>query len=405
MKSLSADDRSSKVLLARAIAPMTAVAMLLAAATAANAQFATCITRPVALGSVPNPNPALVHELDLASGQSTVFFDPLNATPPIPATAPGFQGLAADEANRRLFAITTNGLHSDLYAINYDTGLATFIAQCKIDPAVVSTATNTNGVVLTGLGYDSVRQRLIGTRSLQAGSVAAGTFRPEGLYEVNLRTGQTTPVRTFEVSPASDFTIDGIDYDAASDSFFMADDDDTGGRNVYSLAASNLDAALTLVFTYPAGVNDVDGLAVGGGKVLLLSDGVQGNGGFHTIYDLATGTFDRTIATPYPSYAPSSIGLVNPSGGATYAPGLFGPSGPVACSLADIAGGGPGGLTPDGIVDGADFVSFINSFGVGDPTVDSLADVAGGGANGLSPDGIIDGSDFIAFINAFAAGC
>ena len=34
-----------------------------------------------------------------------------------------------------------------------------------------------------------------------------------------------------------------------------------------------------------------------------------------------------------------------------------------------------------------------------------LADLVGGGDDGLSPDGTIDGSDFIAFINAFAAGC
>jgi len=75
------------------------------------------------------------------------------------------------------------------------------------------------------------------------------------------------------------------------------------------------------------------------------------------------------------------------------------------CSLADIAGAGPAGLDPDGIVDGSDFIAFINSFAVGDPTIDPLADVAGGGAAGLSPDGIIDGSDFIAFINAFTVGC
>ena len=75
------------------------------------------------------------------------------------------------------------------------------------------------------------------------------------------------------------------------------------------------------------------------------------------------------------------------------------------CSLADIAGGGPDGRSPDFIVDGSDFIAFINSFGTGDPTVDPLADVAGGGNDGLRPDGIIDGNDFIAFINAFAAGC
>jgi len=78
---------------------------------------------------------------------------------------------------------------------------------------------------------------------------------------------------------------------------------------------------------------------------------------------------------------------------------------PVSSCLADIAGGGLNGLSPDGIVDGNDFVAFINSFGSGDISADALADVAGAGIDGLSPDGIIDGNDFIAFINAFAAGC
>ncbi len=81
------------------------------------------------------------------------------------------------------------------------------------------------------------------------------------------------------------------------------------------------------------------------------------------------------------------------------------PCGSQPCSLADIAGGGETGRVPDGIVDGSDFIAFVNSFSAGDVAIDSLADVAGGGADGLSPDGIIDGSDFIAFINAFAAGC
>jgi hypothetical protein len=67
------------------------------------------------------------------------------------------------------------------------------------------------------------------------------------------------------------------------------------------------------------------------------------------------------------------------------------------CSLADIAGGGAAGQSPDGIVDGSDYIAFINSFSTSDVAIDPLADVV--------PDGIIDGNDFIAFINAFAAGC
>ncbi len=76
------------------------------------------------------------------------------------------------------------------------------------------------------------------------------------------------------------------------------------------------------------------------------------------------------------------------------------------CSLADIVGVSGGPIScGDSVVDGSDFIAFINSFSVGDPAIDPLADVAGGGPDGLRPDGVIDGSDFIAFINAFAEGC
>ena len=69
-----------------------------------------------------------------------------------------------------------------------------------------------------------------------------------------------------------------------------------------------------------------------------------------------------------------------------------------ACGTADIVGGG--GLPPgDGIIDGSDFIAFINAFASDDP----MADVASSGGPGA--DGIVDGSDFIAFINSFAQGC
>ena len=72
---------------------------------------------------------------------------------------------------------------------------------------------------------------------------------------------------------------------------------------------------------------------------------------------------------------------------------------PSPICLADIAGGPIPGA-PDDIVDGVDFIAFINAFGAGD----KLADVAD--ASGVPPgDGIVDGNDFVAFVNAFAAGC
>ncbi len=69
------------------------------------------------------------------------------------------------------------------------------------------------------------------------------------------------------------------------------------------------------------------------------------------------------------------------------------------CSTADIVSGG--GVAPgDGIVDGSDFIAFINAFASGD----MLADLPS--ADGTQqPDGVVDGGDFIAFINAFSLGC
>jgi len=67
-----------------------------------------------------------------------------------------------------------------------------------------------------------------------------------------------------------------------------------------------------------------------------------------------------------------------------------------AVPIADVVDGG-GYPIPDGIVDGSDFISFINAFAAGD----SLADITGSGSDTV-PDGIIDGNDFILFINAFA---
>ena len=66
---------------------------------------------------------------------------------------------------------------------------------------------------------------------------------------------------------------------------------------------------------------------------------------------------------------------------------------------ADIASGG-GQAPGDGIVDGGDFIAFINGFSAGS----AIADISSGG--GLpGPDGTLDGDDFIDFINAFASGC
>lgn len=75
------------------------------------------------------------------------------------------------------------------------------------------------------------------------------------------------------------------------------------------------------------------------------------------------------------------------------------------CPLADIAGGGVDGRSPDGTVDGADFIAFINSYALGDASVDPLADIRGGADGSTAPNGIIDEYDFFPFITSFTSGC
>jgi hypothetical protein len=60
-----------------------------------------------------------------------------------------------------------------------------------------------------------------------------------------------------------------------------------------------------------------------------------------------------------------------------------------------------GGCNPAAMATSYPAVLTIDATG----TPGCLADLVGAGDDGLSPDGTIDGSDFIAFINAFAAGC
>jgi hypothetical protein len=71
---------------------------------------------------------------------------------------------------------------------------------------------------------------------------------------------------------------------------------------------------------------------------------------------------------------------------------------------ADVAGAGYNGLYPDGIIDGNDFVAFVNAFSAGD----LLADIAGEPQLGTPcgvPDGTVDGDDWICFTNNFSLGC
>lgn len=341
-----------------------------AVATAGHPTFLTGITKPT-FGS----NPPEVY-LANADGSNTFLFDAENYQGVVTASAPGFTGLAADDANNRWIASTTAGLASNLYAIDYDTLDATFLASVR-DPRP-----DDDALVIDGLAYDSTRGVLYATK------VLGGSTGAEALYTIDLATGQAAIAFEYETTATSSFQIGGIDYDPQTDLIYLADDDDTGGRWIYSVDPTNPGAGLTEVVNYAdlGGVIDVDGLGASNGVLFLLSDGTNpaspdaGNGGFHRLYDLATGQVIASPATPFPAYSDSVIGPINPSGAAAAAP-------TGADCPADLVGG-------DGVLNIDDVLAFVDAFALGDPAADFAP-----------PTGTLNIDDVLAYLDAFAAGC
>jgi hypothetical protein len=309
---------------------VAAAALIAFGAGTAHAQFITSITRPTfSLG------PTQVYNVNTQTGVSSEIFDPRFSNPVVPASAPGFTGLAADEAGQRLFAITTNGTKSDLYSLDYATRTPTLLAS-------LTRPSSTTGIVFDGLAYDTRRNVLYGTR------VIGGSTGNEGLFTIDIATGATTLAFEYEPTSTSIFQIGGLDYDPTTDRIYLSDDDDTGGRNIFSMDPTSLSSGLSLVTAYPAGVTDIDGIGAGGGKLYLLSDSqdsastatIEGNSGLHRVFNILTGQFEASIASPYPARTTTNagLGLIDPTGGGAYAPGIPAPASALALGLGAIAG-------------------------------------------------------------------
>lgn len=275
---------------------------LLALPTAGFAQFLTGITKPVF--STNQPEAYLV---DVAAGTNTLLYDIESLG--LPATAPGWGGLAGDDANRRFFASIRNGPNDDIYEFSYDD---------LTNPVKLVETFNASGgnFAVDGLAYDSLRGTLFGTNALGSGGNA------EGLHTIDLTTGVLTTVLDYATLPGGigAYNITGIDYDAGTDRIYMVDEDVDGGRWIYSVDPTDPVGSFASVAELPAAVTDVDGLGAGGGQLLLVTDNASANGGLHYVYDLVSGQFS-TLASPYPAPAGSPI-APNPSGAGAYVPGI-----------------------------------------------------------------------------------
>jgi len=185
------------------------------------------------------------------------------------------------------------------------------------------------------------------------------------------------------------------------------------GNNYYlfgnGLNWIDAEAAAVVLGGHLTSINDADENEFVRANVLRF-DGADRRGWIGFTDQASEGTFAWSDGTPA-AFTSWSGGEPNNTGGTENYAEMFGngfwndtvlfppagntfalveiPGGTTTTCLADVNG--------DLVIDGNDFVAFINSFGIGDPAVDAVADV--------NLDGVIDGNDFVAFINAFAAGC
>ena len=206
-----------------------------------------------------------------------------------------------------------------------------------------------------------------------------------------------SPLTPYLISSAADINI------ATTDGIFS-----NSGRadNVAAIYTGFITAPVAAQYTFFTESDDGSRLYIGP-DLVVNNDGLHGMQERSGLIALKAGTHAFSVAFFETSGGAGLIARWQSTGGIAKAviPAASFLRPGIACSTADIAGSGPDGRTFDGIVDGSDFIAFINSFSTGDATVDPLADISGGGPSANQPDGIIDGADFITFINAFAAGC
>jgi hypothetical protein len=323
---------------------------------------------------------------DVTTGVATQILDPFS-DPAFTMLGTGLRGLAADTATRTLWTFSV-GSTTNLYAINYADPNALVVTEgARLlrpgTPAGTAPAL-ANNLQLGGLAFDTLRNRLYGVRSL-------GGQGGEGLFLINTTDGTTTLVLEFESSATSNYQFDGVDYDPVTDRLYLSDDDDTGGRNLYALDAADPAAVgLQLIAAYPANCTDVDGVAAGGGKVVLISDSldtpgtalIEGNGGVHHVYNTTTMSFEGTLPTPFPERSnPSGFPAGNPSAGGAWVADFFAPP---TC---------PADFNNSGMISVQDIFDFLAAYFGNDPAADF------NGQGGISVQDIFD------YLAAYFTGC
>ncbi len=204
--------------------------------------------------------------------------------------ARGVRALASNDNNRTFYYSTG----SQLWTIPYD---------APQTPVLVGTFNGAVSAISGGLAWDSTRSKLYATTT-------------SSIYEVDPNTATTTLLRAIG---GGDFG--GLDYDPATDQLYGANDSTSTagglqGRGVYTLTFPIETGTFTKIADYPTRASgsaetDIDGLAVGGGRVWLITDQEE------AIYVLNPGVGYETPILQ------TGVGADRTFSGGTWAPGYL----------------------------------------------------------------------------------
>ena len=183
-------------------------------------------------------------------------------------------GATADLANQRVLFTRSGGQ-------SVDGGDELF------EIPVTGGAPNSLGLITLGSGAP---QRIDGL-AISGGTLYgtnAGGGAGAGFYSIDLGTLVATQISSFSMSGES---ISGLDADPDT-GIIYGTDDSTG-----QLVSIDTSGVITNVAAYPAGIADIDGLAVGNGLAFLVTDESQPI----SVYDLTSGTYLSDLTSPFTS--------------------------------------------------------------------------------------------------------
>jgi hypothetical protein len=192
-------------------------------------------------------------------------------------------GATADPANSRVLFTRSSGTASgdELFEVPYAGG----------------TPTSVGIITMGGSGFRIDGLAISG--GVLYGSYAGGSLN--GLYEIDWGTLEATLVGSYSDS------ISGIDADPDTGIIYGVND------TIGAIVTIDTAGVTTFLDFYPAGLGDIDGIAVGGGIAYLVTD----EAGDIPVYDLAAGSYGTPLTSPFTAADTFSAAAIAVGGGGT----------------------------------------------------------------------------------------